>query len=324
MWDFSLGRTFSILMKTMPFVVFRLVVYLGIAIAYVVAVGTGAGIGYGLTAFGDEPGRGAGLGGMIGFGIVSGVLYWLREYVLYLVKAGHIAVMVELLDNKTVPAGRGQIVHAQAVVKERFAETSILFGIDQLIKGILRAVNSTLLTVTSFLPIPALDTLARFVNAILNLSLTFVDEVILARNIRSKSDNPWESSKDGLILYAQNYKVMLKNAVVLMVLMYALAVAIFLVMLVPAGAIVAFFPGSTGGWTFVTAIVLAWSLKAALLEPFAVAAMMQVYFKAIHSQEPSPEWDAKLSGMSRKFRTLKDKAGKSLFGERELADSRAA
>lgn len=324
MWDFSLGRTFAVLVKTMPFIAFRLVIYLGIAIAYVVAVGTGAGIGYGLTAFSDEPGGGAGLGGMVGFGIVSGILYWLREYLLYLIKAGHIAVMVAFLDDKAVPAGRGQIAHAQAVVKERFAEASILFGIDQLIKGILRAINSTLLTVASFLPIPALDALARVVSTILNLSLTFVDEVILARNIRSESESPWETSKDGLILYVQNYKVMLKNAVVLMLLTYSLAIVIFLVMLVPAGVMVAFFPGTTGVWTFVTAIVLAWSIKAALLEPFAVAAMMQVYFKTIDGQEPSPEWDAKLSGMSRQFRQLKDQAAKAVFDDRESASSRAA
>jgi hypothetical protein len=178
--------------------------------------------------------------------------------------------------------------------------------------------------VASFLPIPALDALARVVSTILNLSLTFVDEVILARNIRSESESPWETSKDGLILYVQNYKVMLKNAVVLMLLTYSLAIVIFLVMLVPAGVMVAFFPGTTGVWTFVTAIVLAWSIKAALLEPFAVAAMMQVYFKTIDGQEPSPEWDAKLSGMSRQFRQLKDQAAKAVFDDRESASSRAA
>lgn len=309
MWDFDLGRAFGAIVKTAPFIVFRLLVYVGIGFAYLIATGVGAGIGYGLTYWADEPGAGAGIGGFIGFAVVAGILYWAREYILYLVKAGHIAVLVEYYDGKALPEGRGQIDHAQAVVKERFKETSVLFAVDQLIKGVLRAVNRMLMGVANAIPIPNLDSLMKFIGKIIDMSLTYVDEIILARAMRIRSDNAWESAKDGVILYAQNYKTMLKNAVFLMLFMYLVAFLIFLVILAPVGALVAILPGKAGGFmVFLLAVIFAWSLKAAILEPLAIAALMEVYFKAIEGQTPNPEWDAKLTAASKKFKEMKDKA----------------
>jgi len=308
MWDFKMGQAIGAMIKTAPFIVLRIIIYVGMALAYVLAIGVGTGIGYGIGSIGDEPGSAAFWGGLVGFGIVSGVLFWAREYLLYLVKAGHIAVLVEHFDGKALPGGRGQIEHAQAVVKERFAEASVLFGVDRLIKGILRRMNRMIMRVATFLPIPGLRNLASFVNKILNVSLTYTDEIILAYNIRTRSENPWESSKDALILYAQNYKVMAKNAFFLLLFMYAISFVIFLVFLGPAIALAVVFKGPATAIGVIIALLFAWALKAALLEPLAIAALMQVYFKTIEGQVPNPEWDQKLTAASKKFREMKDKA----------------
>lgn len=317
MWDFNIGKAVGAMLKTAPFIVFRMLVYLGIAVGYVLAVGIGAGIGYGVFSIGDSPGTGAFWGGLIGFGAVSAVLYWAREYLLYLVKAGHIAVLVEHMDGRELPGGKGQITYAQAIVKERFTEMSVLFGFDRLIMGILRRINRMVMSLANFLPIPGLQDLARWVNKILNVSLTYLDEIILAYNFRTKAENPWASGQAALILYVQNYKVMLKNAVFLLLLMYAATFVIFLICLAPAAAILAVFPGSLGGWSFIMALVFAWCFKLALIEPLAVAALMDVYFETIEGQTPNAEWDEKLTAASDKFRELKDKAAAALAPEPE-------
>ena len=108
MWDFNMGQALGAMIKTAPFIIFRIIIYVGIALAYVLAVGVGAGIGYGLGSIGEEPGGWAFGGGLIGFGIVSVALYWAREYLLYLVKAGHVAVLVEHLDGKALPGAEGR------------------------------------------------------------------------------------------------------------------------------------------------------------------------------------------------------------------------
>lgn len=308
MWEFNLSQAFKLMAKTSPFILLRLALYFGITLAYLLATGIGAGAGYGLTSFGDSQGGGAVWGGLIGFGVISGVLYWVREYILYLVKAAHIAVLVEALEGRELPAGKGQVAHGQEVVKTRFKEASILFGIDQLIKGILRILNGMLMTIARWIPVPGLSQVVGAINAVLNASLTYVDEIILAYNIKIGSTNPWQSSREALVLYAQNYKSMLKNAVFLLAFMYLITFLIFLVILAPVGALMSLFPGSVGFWTFLGAVLLAWSLKAALLEPLAVIAMTQVFFKVIEGQTPNPEWDQKLASASGKFRDLADKA----------------
>ena len=53
MWDFSVGRTLGLMGQTLPFIVFRIIVYFGIAVGYVLVTGVGVGVGWGVGAFGD-------------------------------------------------------------------------------------------------------------------------------------------------------------------------------------------------------------------------------------------------------------------------------
>ncbi|WP_244519373.1 hypothetical protein [Paracoccus alcaliphilus] len=301
------------MMQTLPFVVLRMAVYFGITLAYILVTGAGAGIGFGVGAFGDS-GFQAGStfwGGLIGFGLVGAVMYWAREYILYIVKAGHIAVLVELIDGKPMPEGRSQIEHGRVVVTERFAQASVLFAVDQLIKGVLGAITGLVRGILSILPIPGTRQLVGILHAFLQVAVGFIDEVILAYAIRTGSTNPWGSAKDALVLYGQNYKVMLKNAAWLAIIVYLLSFVVFLVMLAPAALIVYLMPGAWAAGGFVFALLFAWAFKAALLEPFAIACLMQVYFKTIEGQQPDPEWDARLEQMSKKFRELKARAAGS-------------
>lgn len=312
MWDFSIATTLSVVARTMPFILMRMAVYFGITLAYIIATGAGAGIGYGIGHVGEDPGSFAVWGGVAGFGIVSVILYWIREYILYMVKAGHIAVMVELLDGR--PLLEGQIAYGQETVKARFGEANVLFALDQLIKGVIRAITGLLGGVAAFLPIPGLNGIVGFINAIVRISLTYVDEIILGYNMRMRSDNAWESSRHALVLYAQNGGHMIKNAVWLAVFMWGFSILVFVIMLAPASLFVYLMPGTMSGWGFVVALLLAWSFKAAIMEPFAIAALMQVFFDRIEGQVPDPRWDAKLAGASDKFRELAGKAGTAIGG----------
>jgi hypothetical protein len=283
------------------------------------ATGTGASVGYGVGHISTDPDGPLSFalwGGVVGFGIVSIVVYWIREYILYVVKAGHIAVMVHLIDGRDVPGGQGQIAYARQVVAERFAEANILFVMDQLVKGAIRAITGLIGGIAAFLPIPGLQGLVSFINTVIRLSLTYVDEIILGYNIRLNSRNPFETARQGVVLYAQNGTTLVKNAVWLALIMWVLAFLVFLVMLAPAAAMIYWMPGALSGWSFVLAIILAWAVKSALLEPFCIAALMQVYFKVIAGQVPNPDWDGRLSEASKYFRELKDKAMASFGGPR--------
>lgn len=308
MWDFSVGRTVGLMLQTLPFIIMRMIVYFGITIAYLVATGTGALVGYGVGHVSDDPAAFSLWGGVIGFGVVSVAVYWVREYILYILKAGHIAVMVELMQGRALPEGKSQIDYAKGVVTARFGEANVLFALDQLVKGCIAAITSLIGGIAAFLPLPGLNGLVAFINTVIRLSLTYVDEIILGYNIKLNSRNPWETSRQGLVLYAQNGKTMVKNAIWLSIMLWVVAIVIFIVMLAPMAGLFFLLPGDIAGWSFVAAIVFAWAFKAAFLEPFAIAALMDVYFRVIEGQTPNVEWDRRLAEASAKFRELKEKA----------------
>jgi hypothetical protein len=101
---------------------------------------------------------------------------------------------------------------------------------------------------------------------------------------------------------------MLKNAAWLALIVYGLSFVVFLVMLAPAALAVYLIPGAWSAGGIIFALIFAWAVKAALLEPFAITCMMEVYFRTIAGQVPDPAWEAKLDSLSGKFTKLKEKA----------------
>ncbi|HQS45740.1 MAG: hypothetical protein ABII76_07650 [Pseudomonadota bacterium] len=307
---FKVSTSFALMGRTAPFLFVRLLVYVGIAAAYVLATGVGAGIGYGVGAFWEDESRlSAGFwGAAAGFGLVGAVLYLLREYILYIVKAGHIAVMVELLRGREIPGGQSQIAHARAMVAERFGTSNVLFGIDQLVKGVINAVTGLLEGVLSILPLPGLDRLASILRAYLRIAVGLMDEVMLAHCFDNRGQDPYTASRAALVLYAQNARPLMTSAAWVTAWVWLFSLLVFLVMLAPAGAVAWLMPGQVSAGGVVFAALFAWSIKATIIEPFAVACMLQAYFKVTAGQTPNPEWEAKLDRASDKFKALGQRA----------------
>lgn len=310
MWDFSIAKALGLMIRTAPFLIFRALVYFAIAAGLVITTWAGAGSGYGIGLIGDEEFRVSSTiwGGVAGFALAAGVIFFLRDYLLYIVKAGQIAVMVEYLDGRPLPYGQGQIAYARAVVTERFGQASALFVLDRLVRGVIALITGLVEGVATLVPVPGLGQIMAAVRAWLKIAVGLVDEVILAHAIRTRSENAWEAAHDGLVLYAQNGRAMLVNAAWLTLISWGLAVAVFLLMLAPAAALVWLLPGEASGGTFLFALIFAWAVKAAVIEPFALACMMQVFFNLTKGQQPQPEWRGRLTQISDKFRQLGERA----------------
>jgi hypothetical protein len=296
------GDASRILLKTTPYLILRIIVYLVLGVAVSLYLGL-------VILIGRVFGGGGGIIFLVGLAVLWGILRLARNYVLYMIKAGHVAVITELINKGSLPEGIGQVDYGKKVVTSLFKDVSVLFVVDQLVSGILRAVNRTVVTVAEILPIPGLDALARAANAIINLSVTYVDESILSYNLSRPKESVWESAKRGVILYAQNWKPILKAAVALAIVNFLAFIIIFVILLIPFGplAMMAKTEGMKFLW-FATAVVLAWCVKLAVVNPFSLIAMILTYNKAIAGQEPNKEWETKLEALSDKFRELKEKA----------------
>jgi len=150
------------------------------------------------------------------------------------------------------------------------------------------------------------------VNAVVRAATTYIDETIFSYNLARGDDNAWRSSKDALIYYAQNSTEILKTALYVVVLDKVLTAVLWVVMLLPAGLVVAILPMSLKfGGLFVgfgIAALFASNARQAFLKPLFLVMVMTKFHVAVRNQAIDLEWDARLSSLSGKFTEIKDRA----------------
>ena len=108
------------------------------------------------------------------------------------------------------------------------------------------------------------------------------------------------------MLYGQNDRVILKDAVWLAIIVYSFAFVVVLFMLAPAVLHVYLIPGAGAASGAAFEQLFAWSVKAALLAHTEIARLMQVYFKTVQGKKLTLKWEAKLENSSANFRALKN------------------
>lgn len=295
-----LKTAISLLKKTIPFLILRLSVYGIFALATLIYFLIIGGLAYLIHAI-------AGLIFLAGIGIYGVIVYYIREYLLYLIKAAHIAVLTQIHLKNEIPDQQNQVTYGKDFVQSRIKNISVLFAVDQLIKGILRSLNRTIVTVADWIPLPGLDNLANIAMKIINLSVTYVDEAILSYNLSKNLENPWQGAKEGIILYAQSYKNLLKSALFLGILGFFTFILFLIILLIP-GIILASLLPSLKVYIGISIIVISYIFKLALYNPLAMATILVVFHHEIEGQTPDPAWEAKLDQISTKFKDLKNKA----------------
>ena len=152
------GAAIKIVAQTKVYLLYRTMVYSGIA---VIVVAFFLGI---LVLIGSVFGSGA-AGILFLISLFAGGFGFrlLREYVLYLLQAGHIALITEIAEKGSLPSGISQTEWAKEKVMKYYKEVSVLALVDQLVKGVLVSLNRTLFNVMHALPIPALEGLTNIV-----------------------------------------------------------------------------------------------------------------------------------------------------------------
>lgn len=298
-----LSEALALIGKTMPFIWIRLGSYLLLGLAlglYFAALG---GVAWLLGSLWAPL-------GIIIFVIAAvgawAIVSWASRYYFYLLKAAHTAVMTEFIVYGRGPEG-SQVAYGKEQVTSRFRDTSIMFAVDQLVDGVVKAFTRTFVNITGMLPIPGIDTLGSIVRRVALAATTFVDESILSRAYKQREENIWKVAHDGVVLYAQAWKPILTNAVVLALLSFVEFVVLLIVLGLPAAAIGALVPGLRIALGL-GVIIGAWMIKLAVADAFSLAATLIAYHRATEGLEPNAEWTAKLENLSDKFRELGRKA----------------
>ncbi len=306
---FHFGEASKILLKTTPYLIVRSVIYMALGVGITLYIGL-------ILLMGKTFGGGGAVVFIIGLAVLIGLLRLAKEYVLYLVDAGHVALITEIIAKGSLPEGAGQFQYGKELVTRMFKEVSALFVLDRLVLGIIRAINRTVATITDLLPLPGIESLTWIANSVINFSLTYIDETILSYNLARKQENIWESARRGVILYAQNWKPILTTAAGCAAANFLAFIAVFVIFLIPFG-LFATMTHSEALKIFwlAAAAALAYGVKLALFKPFFQISMILTFNQAIQGQVPNPQWDAKLEMVSDKFRELKEKAAAAMSSQ---------
>jgi hypothetical protein len=297
---------FHLLMKTAPFLMVRLGILGALTVAtiifWVLLVG-----GFFFLAKATPL---LGWAWVVGLCFVAGGIWrFAVRYLLYLIKAAHIAVLTELITTGSINNGNeGMFQYGKRIVTERFGEVNVMFGLDMLIDGIVGAFNRTLNWIANLLPIPGLDSLMGVVNAVLRASTTYIDETIFSYNLARGDENVFRSSKDGLIYYAQNAKEILKTGLWVVVADKVFSFSIWVVMCLPAYLLAGLMPGYASWATLVFAILFAANVRSAVLRPLFLTMVMVKFHAVVRNQSIDLVWDGRLSSASSKFGELTQKA----------------
>lgn len=288
--ELQFRKAFDILLRTLPFVAIRL-------LAYGVAFFLGAGwifLMILLTRDWPFPGE-PWMGWVVGAFLFGTGAKLIRNYLLYLVKAAHVSVITRLALEGEMPPGQDQFGFAWRTIRTHVMQISVLFAVDQLIRVVLKAFHKV--AAKSVGAIPGAGSLGRFAKTVLDYTIGYVDEAILSYSLLHPRRNPWETGREGLILYAQNWRTILGSGLILALMSYGVVALVA----VPGMLISYLTTGAANPMGIGISLAVGFFVKFVFMDPFALTAVIVNYHAAIANQRPDPSWESKLSEISGKF-----------------------
>ncbi len=285
--------------KTMPFVWTKLALGGVTVLISAILLAILMGLGW---LFGD--------GGMavtfcIWVGATGVVRFVLMHYFGYLIKAGHIAVVAEACLTGQVPAD--QINYGKAAVTQRFATSNLYFAVDKLVTGAVKQIQKGIGKVGNALDfLPGMEAVTGAAQFFVSIALGYIDECCLGWTFYSKQQSAFKSAADGVVIYAQNWKTLLKDAASTMLKVVIGVVILTLVIFVPIGLLFKLLKWS-GLFAFLLACLVAWVVKFAVMDSYIMIRMMASYMSVAPRTVITFDLYSKLSGISGDFKELYNK-----------------
>ena len=285
--------------KTMPFAIAKLVLGAATVLISVVLLAILLGIGW---LFGEN---GMVICIFIWIGATGVVRFAIMHYFGYLVKAGHVAVLAEAVTTGKVPDN--QVNYGKEAVKKRFATSNVYFAVDKLVSGAVKQIQRGISKLGNALDfIPGMGAVTGIANFFVELSLGYVDECCLGYTFYKKEQGAFRSACDGVVIYAQNIKHLLKNAAKTMLKVILLSLLVLVLVFVPIGLLFRLL-----SWNafigFLLAVFITWVIKFAFLDSYILCQTMASYMEVAPTTEITLDLYGKLSKISGKFKELFNK-----------------
>lgn len=300
------GRATGIFLRTMPFVLLRMGIGLLLGVVTILYFGFVIWLGYTLLNAETISGWIAAVGLLVAIGIFVVAWRLFSRYVLYLVKAGHIAVIAHIVDTGEVPSN--QVRYGKAQVRAHFTETSALFALDQLVKGIIRQFNRRIVSVSGLFAFSGgLRNVIQLITRAIAVAATYIDEAIIAYMFMADEENPWRAARDGVVLYGKNWKPVLGSTLLIVFGMYA-ATFVLLLALTPLASVLGGLSATLEivGWVLVGGVVL--TAYTGFFNPWVKTVVITTFLIEAKDDTPDSETVDRIANRSEKFNELVRKA----------------
>lgn len=293
-------KTNDIYFKTMKFVWLKLALGAAITLVSTIILAIFMLIGYAI--------GGPGIVIMLCFWMIftGGIHRFAMYYFGYMLKAGHIAVIAKAVTTGQIP--ENQFEYGKQMVASRFATANVYFVVDRLVSGAVHQLQRVVGKIGGALDIiPGMDRITSILQTFIGIALGYVDECCLGYCFINEKEGAFKASCDGVVIYYQNIKKLLKDAAVTTLVVI---VTTFIAWLFPFVFILGIF--RVLHWNMIAAIILALIvaivLKTAFIDSYMMVKMMVSYMEVAPSTEITYDLYDKLCKLSGKFKKLFNKA----------------
>lgn len=291
----------EIMGKTMKFVWLKLGFGAAMTLIAVIGIAIFCFIG---SLFGD----GAGIIIMLclWMALFGGIYRLADNYIGYLIKAGHIAVVAHAVTTGVVP--ENQFEFGKQMVKERFATANVYFVLDKLVSGAVRQLQNAVGKIGGLLDaIPGMEKITNLLQRFIRIALGYVDECCLGYCFIKKEKSAFQASCDGVVIYFQNAKKLLKDAALITIVVSLLTVLLWLVPFVILALLFNALEWHIGIAALI-ALFIGVTIKSAFIDTFVMVKMMTTYMEVAPTTVLNFDLYSKLCGLSSKFKDLFGKA----------------
>ena len=237
--------------------------------------------------------------------LIGGVFTFAERYIGYMLKAGHVAMVTTAVTTGTLP--ENQLEAAKSMVKERFATANVYFVVDRLVSGAVSQLQRGLQKVEDLLgKIPGVSVIVSFAQLFVHIALNYIDECCLGYTFLHREQSAFKSAADGVVIYFQNWKALLKNAAVTTLIVMGISLVAWLL---PFLIFVGLFSLLHIHWifAFILALIIAAIIKSSFVDSYMMVKMMVSYMQVAPSTEITFDLYDKLCKLSAKFRNLFNK-----------------
>ena len=249
---------------------------------------------------------------IIGFALAISAYGFIVQVFGYAIRVGHIAVLTQTIKTGQLPPN--QLAYGKDMVVKKFATAGVFFVLNKLIDRAVGQLQSTLGSALGALGGLGMGGVVKFAQKFVGMALKFVDECVIGWIFYNddKQQTATKGAVDGVVIYFQNWKAILGGALKTTALSVLFIIVLSLVLVLLFTWLLSFVEGLWGALAFFLGIMLAITVKRALLDSWTMISMMNTYMQVAPSTEIRFDVYGKLAALSPSFRKMRDQASSEI------------